>query len=172
MRSPAARNCCSPRSSDRRRREPAARTPSATDNDTRNDGSAFVLKSLVRFSIRFRGIVIALAVLLAGYGIYTLTVARLDVFPEFAPPLAIVQTEAPGLSAEQVEVLVTQPIENALGGTLGVASMKSKSLPGLSMVTLTFTDTTDVERARQLTNERLGALAPSLPLGVRPPVLL
>ena len=131
-----------------------------------------MLKSLVRFSIRFRGIVIALAVLLAGYGIYTLTVARLDVFPEFAPPLAIVQTAAPGLSAEQVEVLVTQPIENALGGTLGVASMKSKSLPGLSMVTLTFTDTTDVERARQLTNERLGALAPSLPLGVRPPVLL
>ena len=131
-----------------------------------------MLSSLVRFSIRFRGVVIALACLLLAYGLYTIGVARLDVFPEFAPPLAIVQTEAAGLSAEQVEVLVTQRIENALGGTLGVASMKSKSLQGLSLITVTFTDATDVQRARQLTNERLSALAASLPAGVRPPALL
>src|SRR5262245_46765297 len=114
-----------------------------------------MLNSIVRFSLRFRGVVIALACLSIGYGVYTLRVARLDVFPEFAPPLAIVQTEAPGLSTEQVELLVTQPIENALGGTLGVATMKSKSLQGLSMITMTFTDATDVMRARQLASERL-----------------
>ncbi len=131
-----------------------------------------MLSSLVRFSVRFRGVVIALACLLLGYGLYTLGIARLDVFPEFAPPLAIVQTEAAGLSAEQVEVLVTQPVENALGGTLGVASMKSKSLQGLSLITVTFTESTDVQRARQLANERLSALAASLPAGVKPPALL
>ncbi len=131
-----------------------------------------MLSGLISFSIRFRGIVIALACLLVGYGLYTLNVARLDVFPEFAPPLAIVQTEAPGLSAEQVEVLVTQPIESALGGTLGLDAMKSKSMHGLSLVTLTFTDSTDVQRARQLVSERLGALAATLPVGVKPPSLL
>lgn len=131
-----------------------------------------MLSSLVRFSIRFSGVVIALACLLLGYGLYTLGVARLDVFPEFAPPLAVVQTEAAGLSAEQVEVLVTQPIENALGGTLGVETMKSKSLQGLSLITVTFTDATDVQQARQLANERLSALAASLPAGVKPPALL
>ena len=58
-------------------------------------------------------------------------------FPEFAPPLVIIQTEAPGLSSAQVEVLVTQPIENALGGTLGLDTTKSKSVPGLAAGTLT-----------------------------------
>jgi len=78
-----------------------------------------MLNSIIRFAVRFRGVVIALACLLAGYGIYTLTQARQDVFPEFAPPLAIIQTEAPGLSSEQVEMLVTQPIENAMGRHAG-----------------------------------------------------
>ena len=131
-----------------------------------------MLNSLVRFSIRFRGVVIALACLLLGYGIYTVTDARRDVFPEFAPPLAMVQTEAPGLSAEQVEVLVTQPIENALGGTIGLETMKSKSLQGLSIITVTFTDATDVQHARQLSNERLSTLSASLPTGVKAPTLL
>ena len=131
-----------------------------------------MLSAFVRFSIRFRGIVIALACLLAGYGIYTLTVSTLDVFPEFAPPLVIIQTEAPGLSSAQVEVLVTQPIENALGGTLGLDSIKSKSLQGLSVVTITFTGATDVLRARQLAGERLSTVAASLPRGVKLPAML
>jgi CzcA family heavy metal efflux pump len=131
-----------------------------------------VLSRIVGFSIRFRGVVIALACLLFGYGLYTLSVARRDVFPEFAPAIAVVQTEAPGLSAEQVEVLVTQPIENTLGGTLGVESMKSKSLQGLSMISIIFSDATDVQRARQLVNERLTTLKSALPTGVKPPALL
>jgi CzcA family heavy metal efflux pump len=131
-----------------------------------------MLSAIIRFSIRFRGIVIALSCLMVGYGIYSLFAARLDVFPEFAPARATVQTEAPGLSAEQVEVLVTQPIESALGGTLGLAAMKSKSLQGLSLVTLTFDDKTDILSARQLANERLTTLAATLPRGVNAPGLL
>jgi Cu/Ag efflux pump CusA len=131
-----------------------------------------MLNSIIRFSVRFRGVVIALACLLAGYGIFTLYQARQDVFPEFAPPLAVIQTEAPGLSAEQVEALVTQPVENAMGGTLGLENMRSKSLQGLSLVTLTFKDGTDVYRARQLATERLNSLGGTLPRGVKPPGLL
>lgn len=108
-----------------------------------------MLTAIVRFSVRFRGVVIALACLLLGYGIYTLYQSRLDVFPEFAPPLVVIQTEAPGLSPEQVEVLVTQQIENALGGTIGVESMRSQSIQGLSVVTMTFRSGTDIYRARQ-----------------------
>ncbi|MHB8743605.1 MAG: efflux RND transporter permease subunit [Sulfuricaulis sp.] len=131
-----------------------------------------MLTAIVRFAIRLRGVVISLAGLLAGYGIYTLYQSRLDVFPEFAPPMAIIQTEAPGLSSEQVEVLVTQPIENAMGGTLGLKTMRSKSLQGLSMVSMTFRGNMDVYRARQLASERLGAVVGKLPRGVKPPALL
>ncbi|MEP7097662.1 MAG: efflux RND transporter permease subunit, partial [Dokdonella sp.] len=131
-----------------------------------------MLTSIVRFSIRFRGVVISLACLLAGYGIYALTQSRLDVFPEFAPPSAVIQTEAPGLSTEQVEMLVTQPIENAMGGTLGLETMKSRSFQGLSLVTMTFDGKTDVYRAQQLAAQRLGPLAADLPHGVKPPALL
>ena len=131
-----------------------------------------MLTAIIRLSIRLRGVVISLACLLAGYGVFTLYQSRLDVFPEFAPPMAIIQTEAPGLSTEQVEVLVTQPIENAMGGTLGLETMRSKSLQGLSVVTLTFHGNMDVYRARQLASERLGSIAGQLPHGVLPPALL
>ena len=131
-----------------------------------------MLSAIVRFSIRFRGVVIALACLLAGYGIYTLYLTKLDVFPEFAPAMAIIQTEAPGLSSEQVEVLITQPIENAMGGTSGLDSIRSKSLQGLSVVTLTFRGNVDVYRARQLAVERLATVAGQLPRGINAPTLL
>jgi CzcA family heavy metal efflux pump len=131
-----------------------------------------MLNAIVRGALRLRGVVLVLAVLLFAYGLQTLRVARLDVFPEFAPPLAIVQAQAPGLSAEQVEVLVTQPLEKALGGLLGLASMKSKSLPGLAMVTLTFGSASDVMQARQQVSERLGATSAQLPAGAGPATLL
>ncbi len=130
-----------------------------------------MLTAIVRFSVRFRGIIIALACLLLGYGIYTIFQSRLDVFPEFAPPLIVIQTEAPGLSPEQVEILVTQPIENALNGTLGMESMRSTSIQGLSMITLTFGKDTDIYRARQLVSEQLNTLAGQLPNGVKAPVM-
>ena len=131
-----------------------------------------MLNAIIRFSLRFRGVIYALAVLASGYGLYTLTRVKLDVFPEFAPPMTMIQTQAPGLSSEQVETLVTQPIENALGGTVGVQSMRSKSLQGLSLVTMVFGDRANVLQVRQLVSERVNALAATLPTGVLPPTLL
>ena len=93
-----------------------------------------MLASIVRFSIRFRGVVIGLAALVMLYGIYQLSRAGLDIFPEFSPKLVIIQTEAPGYSPEQVELLVTKPVENALNGTIGVENIRSESIQGLSIV--------------------------------------
>lgn len=128
-----------------------------------------MLTSIIDFSVRLRGIIFALAVLLLGYGIYALNHTKLDVFPEFAPPLVTVQTEAPGLSSEQVEQLVTQRVENVLGGAIGLDSMRSQSIQGLSVVTLIFSERTDVLRARQLVGEQLATLSGELPVGVRAP---
>lgn len=131
-----------------------------------------MLNAIIRFSLRFRGVIYALAVITAGYGLYTLTRAKLDVFPEFAPPMSIVQTEAPGLTSEQVETLVTQPLENGLGGLVGLQSMRSKSMQGLSAITLVFDAHANVMQIRQLVSERVNALAATLPAGVMPPRLL
>ncbi len=117
-----------------------------------------MLAKLVDFSVRFRGVVVAIALLLMGYGVYKLYNASLDIFPEFAPKQVIIQTEAQGLTAEQVEVLITQPIENTLGGLDGTQFVRSQSIPGLSVVTLTFYDSTDTYLNRQLVSERLMGL--------------
>src|SRR5512135_856973 len=97
-----------------------------------------MLSSIVGFSLRRRWIIIVLACLLMGYGLYTLQRARYDVFPEFAPPTVTIQTESPGLSSEQVELLITQPIENAVSGVLGVKTVRSQSIQGLSVITAVF----------------------------------
>lgn len=130
-----------------------------------------MLTSLIRASLRFRGIVIALAFALVGYGAFCLLHADYDVFPEFAPPQVTIQTEAPGLSPEQVELLVTQPIENTINGVPGLKSLRSQSPQGLSIIVAVFTDNTDVYRARQVIAERLATLAGELPQGVRAPTM-
>jgi CzcA family heavy metal efflux pump len=130
-----------------------------------------MLTAIVRFSIRFRGVVIALAFALLGYGIFSLFGASYDAFPDFAPPEASVQTEAPGLSPEQVEVLVTQPIENAINGVPGIASLRSRSIQGLSDITVIFDISTDVYRDRQMVSERLSTLTNALPEGIEPPIM-
>ena len=94
-------------------------------------------QALIRFSIRFRGVVIALACIVLGYGVYVVQRSKYDVFPEFAPPQVSIQTEAPGLSPEQVEVLVTQQIGSVINGTPGVATLRSASIQGLSVITVT-----------------------------------
>jgi CzcA family heavy metal efflux pump len=128
-----------------------------------------MLKRIVEFSLRFRGVIFALGLLLAGYGIFITTQTKLDVFPEFAPPRIVIQTEAPGLSAEEVEALVTRPIEYGLNGTPDLESMYSQSIQGLSVVTVVFRETADIFRARQLTGERLTELAGNLPAGMHAP---
>ena len=87
-----------------------------------------MLAALVRFSINFRGVVIAIATLMMIYSVYRLNRAGLDIFPEFSPNLIVVQTEAPGYSTEQVEVLVTRPIEVALSGLIGIDHIRSKRM--------------------------------------------
>src|SRR5215471_16572663 len=103
-----------------------------------------MLQALVHFSIRFRGAVIALACLLVGYGIYEVTRAKYDVYPEFAPPQVSIQTEAPGLSPEEVETLVTRPIENTVNGVSMLESVRSQSVQGLSVITAIFEEHSDV----------------------------
>ena len=126
---------------------------------------------VVRQSIRYSGVVVALALTVVAYGLYVLTRANLDVFPEFSPSQVVVQTEAPGLSAELVERQVTQPIENALAGTAGVEVVRSQSIPGLSVVTVVFRDGSDVFRNRQLVGERLTMVANRLPREVAQPTM-
>ena len=131
-----------------------------------------MLNAIIRFSVRFRGVVLVLAAMLTLYGTYTLTQIKLDVFPEFAPPMAVVHTDAPGLSSEQVELLVTQPIEQALAGTTHLQSLRSRSLQGLSIVTLVFDDRVPALQARQLVAERLTDVTNSLPAASHVPQLL
>ncbi|PKO91759.1 MAG: CusA/CzcA family heavy metal efflux RND transporter [Betaproteobacteria bacterium HGW-Betaproteobacteria-1] len=127
-----------------------------------------MMSALVRFSIRFNGVIIALASLAIIYGIFSLTRSNLDVFPEFAPTQIVIQTESPGLSAELVETLVTQPIESSIAGTVGIDSMRSQSIPGLSIVTIIFNEKTDIYRNRQVVAERLATLNTRLPQGIVP----
>jgi CzcA family heavy metal efflux pump len=130
-----------------------------------------MLQRLVHFSIRFRGPVIAVACLLVGYGIYALTRAKYDVYPEFAPPLVEIQTEAPGLSPDEVEALVTRPVENTINGVSNLESIRSQSVQGLSIITAMFEEHSDVFRARQVVSERLAELAGAMPLGVKAPIM-
>jgi len=130
-----------------------------------------MLNRIVSFSLRFRGIVIALGVALLVYGSYSLTRAKYDVFPNFAPPEVGIQTEAPGLCPEQVETLVTQPIENVINGVTGIESLRSTSIQGLSVITVIFQPGTEVYRDRQAAAERLANLAGHLPEGVKSPVM-
>ncbi|MGY6277550.1 efflux RND transporter permease subunit [Methylomonas sp. MgM2] len=129
-----------------------------------------MLATLIRFSIRHSGIIVTLALLLLVYGSYRFISAGLDIFPEFAPKRVIIQTEAPGLAAEQVETLVTQPIETAIRPLIGLAALHSESIQGLSIVTATFTDDSDIYRNRQLVSERLASVGQKLPPGIGIPV--
>lgn len=130
-----------------------------------------MLTAIVRFSLRYRGVVLALALALLGYGVYSLTQANFSVFPEFAPPFVTIQTEAPGLSPEQVELLVTQRIENAVNGATGIQSLRSSSIQGLSVITIVFRSGSEIYQDRQLVSERLSTLAGQLPSGVQPPIM-
>ncbi len=130
-----------------------------------------MLRFIVQISLRHRGIVIALAFALLAWGSYVASRAPLDVFPEFVAPQVTIQAEAPGLSAEQVEVLVTRPIESAVNGASDLESVRSESIQGLSVVTAVFKDGSNIYLARQALAEKLGTLARQLPDGVRAPTL-
>ncbi len=131
-----------------------------------------MLNSIVSWALNMRVLVVAAALALLFVGINATKNAPLDVFPEFAPPLVEVQTEAPGLSTEEVDALVTVPLENSLNGLPFLKTIRSKSVLGLSSVVMIFNTGTDILKARQLVQERLNLAQNRLPAVVKPPVLM
>jgi CzcA family heavy metal efflux pump len=131
-----------------------------------------MLAWLVRAALTQRVLVLALAALLVVLGLRATGDVPLDVFPEFAPPMVEIQTEAPGLSTEEVESLITVPIETTVNGVPDLMTLRSKSVLGLSSVSILFDRGTDVIRARQLVQERVTQVLARLPAAARPPVML
>ena len=130
------------------------------------------MRALIAAALRLRLPVVALSVILMVVGLRATRDAPFDVFPEFAPPLVEIQTEAPGLSSSDVEALISVPLEAAVNGVPGLAVLRSKSVLGLSSVVLIFENGTERIPARQLVQERLARVAPTLPLAARPPVIM
>jgi CzcA family heavy metal efflux pump len=130
-----------------------------------------MMRALVELCVRHYGVLTALTLLALVMGSWEALQAPLDVFPEFVPSQVDIQTEAPGFAPQQVEELVTRQVENAVNGSAGLATMRSESIPGLSVVTITFTDGIDVHIARQGISERLSELGSTLPAGVGTPKL-
>src|SRR6266576_1466041 len=130
-----------------------------------------MMRWIVGWSLKFPLLVLALAVAMISVGITQIRSTPVDALPEFAPPYVEVQTEALGLSASEVEELITLNLEELLNGTPWLQTMRSTSVPGLSSITLIFQPGTDIIRARQLVSERL-SLAYALPNVAQPPVIL
>ncbi len=128
-----------------------------------------LLNAIVKGSIAQRWLVVIGYVLATLWGAWIITTMPLDVFPSFAPPQVEIQTEAPGLAPEEVESLVTRPIESAINGTPGVETVRSSSAVGISVVKVIFGWDTEIYRARQLVTERLQQAQNALPAGVEPP---
>jgi CzcA family heavy metal efflux pump len=130
------------------------------------------MRWIVGSSLRFRWLVIFAAAALMVFGIGETRNAEVDVFPEFAPPRVEVQTVAIGNSSQEVEELITIPLEEQLNGIEGLEEMRSKSVADLSSIELIFAPRTDLYRARQLVQERLTAATPTLPSWAMPPRMM
>jgi CzcA family heavy metal efflux pump len=130
------------------------------------------MRWIVAASLHFRYLAVALAAGLMVFGGIRLQDSSVDVFPEFAPPRVEVQTGALGLTAAEVESLVTVPLEETLNGVDGLDVMRSKSVSQLSSIELIFERGTDLLTARQLVSERVALITPTLPAWARPPVLI
>ena len=131
-----------------------------------------MIGAALRLVVQFRLLVLAMAVGILGFGLTTLPNMPVDEFPEFAPPQVEIQTEALGLSASEVEQLITSPMEaDLLNGVAWVEAIRSKSVPGLSSIQMVFKPGTDLFRARQLVSERL-TQARALPNVSAAPVLM
>jgi CzcA family heavy metal efflux pump len=131
-----------------------------------------MMRWIVGSSLKFRFIVVAAGAALMYFGIGQLRDSPVDVFPEFAPPQVEIQTPSLGLSAAEVEGLVTVPLEQALAGMPGLSEVRSKSVPQLSSIRLIFEPGTDLLLARQLVQERVATVAPTLPSWSSPPFMI
>lgn len=130
-----------------------------------------MLRRLIRTMAERWGVVLAITIVLASIAALRALSTPLEVFPEFVTPQVTIQTEAPGLAAEQVEQLVTRAVEAVVGGTPGLETTRSESLAGLSVVTVSFGEDESPARARQGVAERLAELSGRLPLGVAAPTM-
>ena len=127
-----------------------------------------MLNGVIRLALRYRGLVLLLALVVMVYGSYLATTMPIDVFPDLDRPRVVLLTECPGLSPEEVESLVAQPIETAILGAPGVQAVRSQSSQGLVVTYVEFGWQTEVRYARQIVQERLTAVGGTLPPGIRP----
>ncbi len=127
-----------------------------------------MLDSVIRFSLRHRPLVIVLSLGALIYGSYLATAMPIDVFPDLDRPRVVILTECPGLSPEEVETLVTQPIEQAVLGANGVTDVRSQSSMGLVVIYIEFEWDTEIRAARQVVQERLATVAGNMPDGIQP----
>src|SRR6056297_2698675 len=127
-----------------------------------------MLDAIIKFSLRYRMLVVFVSLFVLIYGSYLASQMSIDVFPDLDRPRVVIITEAPGLATEEVETLVTQPIEIALMGANGVQAVRSQSTAGLNVIYIEFCWSMEIRAARQTVQERLTTLEAILPEGIRP----
>lgn len=129
------------------------------------------INRLIHFSLQNRVLVLAATVLLVIGGLYSAYTTEVDVFPDLNAPTVVIMTEAGGMATEEVEQLVTFPIETAVNGSTGVRRVRSQSTNGFSVVWVEFDWGTDIYLARQVVNEKLAGISEQMPDGVSTPIL-